>query len=135
MMNNSKIISDPPRGFAGIIQNPLCSLNSNEQFKKRYNNTNMKILLNPTNLNHAALIIISQGQIQVKSVENKPKENLDKNQTGWDAFLEMRSEVFLGLAMNRLSLVSVLIKWMRGEIRMKGILKLMVLLKIFKLLN
>lgn len=134
-MIDSNLISDKGRGFAGIIENALKPLNSNQQFIDQFADKNAVILLNSFNLNHAALIILNEGKIQVKSVENKPRENLEKEKIGWDGFLEMDSATFLGLAMNRLSLLSIVKKVLKGEVKMKGLRKLIILLKVFKLLS
>ena len=134
-MNTSTIINEEARGFAGIIKNALLPLNSNPVFKEKFSSISLKILLNASNLDHAALIIINKGEIGIKSVKNKPPGNLDQNLIGWDAFLEMNSELFLMLAMNRLSLLGVMRNWMAGKIKMRGLRKLLTLLKVFKLLS
>ncbi|MEJ2251373.1 MAG: hypothetical protein P8Y97_17190, partial [Candidatus Lokiarchaeota archaeon] len=122
-------------GFAGIIQKALDPLNFNSKFKNQFLDTHTNILLNAYNLNYAALISINQGQIIVKGIKNKPKINLNKNALGWDAFLEMDSSIFLALAMNRLSLFGIIKYWIQSKIKMKGLRKLLVLMKVFKLLG
>lgn len=123
------------RGFAGLINSVLTPLNVNDKFKEKFKNTNVKILLNAVNLKYAALIIVDHGNVEVKSILNKPKENLKKKRLGWDAFLEMDTQIFLAIAMNRISLLGVAKKWLFRKIKMRGIRKLLNLLKMFKLLT
>ena len=123
------------RGFAVLINSILTPLNENKKFQEKFGNLNVKILLNALNLNHAAIIIVDNGLVRVESIPNKPKENLKKRKVGWDAFLEMDTQTFLALAMNRLSLFGVAKKWLTRKIKMRGIIKLLILLKIFKFLT
>lgn len=123
------------RGFAVLINSILTPLNENKKFQEKFKNLKVKILLNALNLNHAAIIIVDKGLVRVESVPNKPKENLKKRKVGWDAFLEMDTQTFLALAMNRLSLFGVGKKWLTRKIKMRGIIKLLILLKIFKFLT
>ena len=123
------------RGFALLINSILIPLNDNRKFQEQFEKYNIKILLNASNLNHAAIIIIDKGLLRVESIPNKPKENLKKRKVGWDAFLEMDTQTFLALAMNRLSLLGVTKKWLTREVKMRGIRKLLILLKIFRFLT
>ena len=123
------------RGFAVLINSILTPLNENKKFQEKFKNLKVKILLNALNLNHAAIIIVDKGLVRVESVPNKPKENLKKRKVGWDAFLEMDTQTFLAIAMNRLSLFGVAKKWLTRKIKMRGIRKLLILLKIFKFLT
>ncbi len=123
------------RGFALLINSILTPLNDNRKFQEQFEKYNIKILLNASNLNHAAIIIIDKGLLRVESIPNKPKENLKKRKVGWDAFLEMDTQTFLALAMNRLSLLGVTKKWLTREVKMRGIRKLLILLKIFRFLT
>jgi hypothetical protein len=122
------------RGFALLINSILAPLNDNRKFQEKFGNVHAKILLNASNLNHAAIIIIDEGKLRVESIPNQPKENLKKRKIGWNAFLEMDTQIFLALAMNRLSLIGVAKKWLTREVKMRGIRKLLILLKIFRFL-
>jgi hypothetical protein len=133
-MIESKNENKKIRGFAILINSILTPLNDNEKFKEKFGNTNVKILLNALNLNHAAILIVDKGLIKVESIPNKPKENLKKRKVGWDAFLEMDTQTFLAIVMNRLSLFGVAKMWLTRKIRMRGIRKLIILLKITKFL-
>ena len=122
------------RGFAVLIKSILTPLNENKGFQDKFRNINTKFLLNASNLSHAAIIIVDKGFIRVESIPNKPKENLKKQKVGWDAFLEMDTQTFLAIAMNRLSLFGVAKKVLTRKIKIRGIRKLLILLKIFRFL-
>ncbi len=134
-MIESKEENKKVKGFAILINSILTPLNTNEKFQEKFGNTNVKILLNALNLNHAAILIVDKGLIRVESIPNKPKENLEKRKVGWDAFIEMNTQTFLAIVMNRISLFRVAKMWLTRKIRMKGIRKLFILLKIIKFLT
>ena len=123
------------RGFAVLINSILSPLNENKRFQEKFGNLHVKILLNASNLNHAAIIIVESGLLRVESVPNKPKENLKKHKIGWNAFLEMDTQTFLAIAMNRISLLGVAKLWLKHKIKMRGIRRLLILLKLFKFLT
>lgn len=134
-MSESNIIIDKARGFAGLIENVMGALNDNPNFKEEYKNIQRKYLINASNLDFAALVIIDKGVLSVKSVPNKPKTNLKKKIIGWDGLVSMDSQTFLGLAMKRTSIIKIGLKWIFGDVKLKGILKLLPMLKLFKLLQ
>ncbi|MBA7690636.1 hypothetical protein ES703_99167 [subsurface metagenome] len=123
------------RGFAVLINSILTPLNENKRFQNKFQNVSTRILLNASNLKYAALIVINHGFVRVESIPNKPKGNLKKRKVGWDAFLEMDTQTFLAIAMNRLSLLGVAKKWLTGKVKMRGIRKLLNLLKMFRFLT
>ena len=133
-MSEVKVENKKVRGFAGLVNNMLAPLNENEKFKEKFQNIDVKILINAVNVNFAALIIIDRGKLKVESIPNKPKENLRKKNAGWDAFIEMDTQIFLAFVMNRISLFGIAKKWVTRKIRLQGIIKLLNLLKLFKLL-
>jgi hypothetical protein len=47
----------------------------------------------------------------------------------------MEAQIFLALAMKKLSLIGILKKWIAKKIKMKGIRKLLIFLKILKFLE
>jgi len=122
------------RGFAGLIHAILTPLNEKEKFKEKFANSQVKILINATNLNYAALIIIDKGTIDVKSIPNKPKENLNKDIVGWDAFLAMDAAIFLAFAMKKLSLPGMGILVLKREVKLKGLRKLIAMMQMMKIL-
>ena len=123
------------RGFAALLNSILTPLNENKKFQEKFRKVDTKILLNASNLNYAALIIIDHGFIRVESIPNKPKANLKKREIGWKAFLEMDTQTFLAMAMNRLSLIGVAKKWLVHKVKIRGIRKLLILLKVFRFLT
>jgi hypothetical protein len=135
MMGESNQENKKIRGFAVLINSILMPLNKNKKFQEKFGNLNVKFLLNASNLNHAAIIIVEKGMVKVESIPNKPKENLKKQKVGWNAFLEMDTQTFLAIAMNRLSLFGVAKRWLSRKIKMHGIIKLLILLKIFRFLT
>ena len=134
-MSENSIINPNARGFAGLIKNIMEPLNENAEFREQFNKFNRKFLINAQNLDHAALISLNQGMLKVESVPNKPESNLYKDTIHWDAFLSMDSPVFLALAMNRISIIGIGVRWIMRKVKMKGILKLLLLLKIFNFLK
>jgi hypothetical protein len=134
-MSEIKIEKKKIRGFAGLIENIMLPLNENPNFKVDFKNTVRKFLINAPNLNYAALVSIDKGHLKVESVENKQKSNLSKNALGWDGFISMDSQIFLVLALDRISIVAIGLKWLTGKVKMKGIRKLLTLLKVFSLLK
>ena len=123
------------RGFASLINSVLVPLNENSKFQETFKNTDAKILLNASNLNYAALIVIDHGSVNVKSIANKPITNLKKKKTGWNAFLQMDTQIFLALAMNRISILGVAKLWITRKIKIRGIRSLLLLLKMLKILT
>jgi len=134
-MDKNSLIDPNARGFAGLIKSIMEPLNENLEFKEKFKNLDRKFLINASNLDHAALISVNQGILKVESVPNKPESNLKKKLIGWDGFISMDSQIFLALAMNRISIVGIGIKWILGKVKMKGILKLLALLSIFEFLK
>ena len=122
------------RGFAGLIYSVMMPLNEKEKFREKFAKTQLKIIINASNLNYAALMIIDKGTVDVQSVPNKPKENLSKDNVGWDAFLEMNAAVFLAFSMKRLSLPGMAKLVLKREVRLKGLRKLMALMQMMKIL-
>ena len=134
-MEHSNQKNSQTRGFGILIKSILTPLNDNKMFQEKFKKTEVKILLNASNLNHAAIIIIDKGIVRVKSVPNKPKGNLKKEKLGWDALLEMDTQTFLAIAMDRLSLFGVAKLWLTRRVKMRGIRKLLILLKVIKFLT
>lgn len=134
-MDKKSIVNPNARGFAGLIKSIMEPLNENLEFKEKFKKLDRKFLINASNLDHAALISVNQGILKVESVPNKPESNLKKKLIGWDGLISMDSQIFLALAMNRISIVGIGLKWILGKVKMKGILKLLALLSIFDFLK
>ena len=134
-MNKNDLINPKARGFAGLIKKIMEPLNQNQEFKQKFKDLNKTFLINASNLNNAALITINEGSLRVESVPNKPASNLKKKNIGWDGFISMDSQIFLALAMDRITIFNIIAKWLVRKVKMKGILNLLALLKIFELLK
>ena len=134
-MSDSSVIMEKPRGFALLIANVMNPLNENPNFKKMFKNTKRKYLINASNLDYAALISIDRGELTIQGVPNKPNTNLKKKVSGWDGLVSMDSQTFLALSMKRISKIKVGLKWIFGNVKMKGLLKLLLMLKLFDLLQ
>ncbi len=134
-MSDSKLISDQARGFAGLIASVMGPLNENPKFQEAFKNTQRKILINATNLNHAALLIINKGTLKIESIPNKPKSNLKKKEAGWDGYVAMDTMLFIGLAMRRVSIIKLGLNMLMGKVKVRGIFKLLSMLKLIKILT
>ncbi len=132
---SENLISSKPRGFAALIEKIMSNLNDNSKFKENYKKEKLIYVINASNLNHAGLVIIENGTITVKSIPNKPKTNLSKKKLKWDGLISMDSQIFLGLAMDKISVIGIGVRWLTGKVKMKGLFKLLKLLKIFEMLK
>ena len=134
-VNGPAVTLKEQRGFAGLIANVLKPLNENPNFKKVFEEIQRKFLINATNLKYAAIITLEKGNITVESIQNKPTNNLTKKKIGWDAYIGMDAQLFLAIVMKKLSLIGIFKKWIAKKIKMKGITKLLIFLKILKFLE
>ena len=134
-VNEPNTVLKEQKGFAGLIANVLKPLNENPNFNKAFKEIQRKFLINATNLKYAAIVTLEKGSITVESIQNKPTNNLSKEKIGWDAYIAMDAQIFLALAMKKLSLIGILKKWIGKKIKMKGITKLLIFLKILKFLE
>ncbi|MFX1269746.1 MAG: hypothetical protein ACFFAK_17440, partial [Promethearchaeota archaeon] len=65
--------------------------------------------------------------------ENKPKENIKKKVVGWDGLLQAKTEIFVDLLGGEdISMGSIVGKVLTGRIKIRGIKKVLVLLKLFE---
>jgi len=110
-------------------------LNKDPKFKQAFKNTKLIILINATNLHYAALLTIDKGSLKVEGIRNEPKLNLKKEATGWNGYVAMDTQIFLGLATKRISFLKLGLKILRFEVKMRGIFKLLALLKLIKILT
>ncbi|HME54843.1 MAG TPA: hypothetical protein VKM55_21745 [Candidatus Lokiarchaeia archaeon] len=130
-MENKQGIQLVPRGFAGVIARQVEPLNSSPAFKQAFKNAKpLRILLNATNADHAALIVVENGNIHVEGIPNKPTSNLARKNTRWDGFLSCTTRTFLELALGRLPIVKMLTKLLSGEIKITNIVKVLQFQKI-----
>lgn len=134
-MTESDLVIKEPRGFAGLIANIMNPLNNDPRFKQAFKNTKRIILINATNLHYAALLTIDNGSLKVEAIRNEPKSNLKKKVVGWNGYVAMDTQIFLGLATKRLSIIKLGVKILTSEVKMRGIFKLLALLKLLKILT
>jgi hypothetical protein len=134
-MNENTIINPNARGFAGLIKNLMEPLNGNPDFEVKFRKVKKKFLINAPNLQYAAILTVNEGKLKVESVPNKPDSNLSKEKIHWDGYISMDSQIFLALAMNRISMMGIIVKWISKKVTMKGILNLLIVLKIFNFLK
>lgn len=123
------------RGFAKVISQNLKPLNEVEEFKEKYKDTDLKILLNAVDGRYAALIKIKDGKVEVDGIKNDKKENLTQDALGWDGKLATTTELFFKLATGELSTLSIIGKIITRKIKIKGISKVLVLTDLFSLLG
>ncbi|MHA2007302.1 MAG: hypothetical protein ACXABO_14730 [Promethearchaeota archaeon] len=122
------------RGLPGIVSRLVEPLNENGEFKERYRNTKVRVLLNAKDGKYAALIIINNGTIHVDGFKNKPKVNLKKKVAGWDGLIQAKTATLLELVESKkISISKVVGKIIIGKIKIRGIKKVLVLLDLFKL--
>ncbi|MFX0074970.1 MAG: hypothetical protein ACFE96_05975 [Candidatus Hermodarchaeota archaeon] len=134
-MTESNVILNEPKGFAGLIANIMNPLNSNPNFVQAFRKTKRRILINATNLRYAALLTIDKGTIKIEAIRNEPESNLKKKVSHWDGFVAMDTQLFLGLATKRISILKLGLKMLRFKVKVRGILKLLTLLKLLKILT
>jgi len=121
------------KGFAKVVAKEVEVLNTIEQFKEDYKDSELKILLNPKDGKYAALLVIDKGKIYVESIENNPKENIKKKNVGWDGLLGAKMQFFVDLlGGGDISMGSIIWKILTFRIKIKGIKNVLTLLKLFE---
>jgi len=123
------------RGFAKIISQQLEPLNNVDEFKEKFKDTDLKILLNAVDGRYAALIKIKNGEVEVDGIKNKNKEDLTQEVLGWDGKLATTTELFFKIATGELSTLSMIGKIITRKIKIKGISKVLVLSDLFAMLE
>ena len=121
------------KGFAKVVAKEVEVLNTIEQFKEDFKDSELKILLNAKDGKYAALLVIDKGRVYVESIENEPKENIKKKNAGWDGFLEAKMELFVELlGGGDISMGSIIWKILTFRIKIKGIKNVLTLMKLFE---
>jgi hypothetical protein len=121
------------KGFAKVVAKEVEVLNTIEQFKEDFKDSELKILLNAKDGKYAALLVIEKGKVFVESIENNPKENIKKKNAGWDGLLQTKTEVFVDLlGGGDISMGSIIWKILTFRIKIKGIKNVLTLLKLFE---
>ncbi len=122
-------------GFAGVIDKFFNPLNNIEEFRERFKDTNLKILLNAIDGRYAALVKISNGNIEVEGYKNKERENLKRDILNWEGKLETTLHLFLKIANGELSTLSIIIKLIMRKIKIKGVKKVLILKDLFSFIK
>lgn len=122
-------------GYAGIVSNILFPLNENRRFQRHFRHKNLRFLLNSPGWVYAALVIIEKGTIRVEGIKKKPAENIHRDVLRWDGYLEMDILLYSAVLTKRKSLIEVAKAWLKGEIRLKGMLSLPDLIRLFRCLS
>ena len=121
------------KGFAKVVAKEVEVLNTIEQFKEDFKDSELKILLNAKDGKYAALLVIDKGKVYVEGIENNPKENIKKKNAGWDGLLQTKTEVFVDLlGGGEISMGSIIWKILTFRIKIKGIKNVLTLLKLFE---
>ena len=124
-----------PIGYAGIVSNILLPLNDNRRFQRHFRHKNLKFLLNCPDWVYASLVIIEKGTVRVDGIKNTPKENIHRDVLQWDGYLEMNILLYSAVLTRRISLIEMAKAWLKGEIKIKGILALPNLIRLFRCLS
>jgi len=121
------------KGFAKVVAKEVEVLNTIEQFKEDFKDSELKILLNAKDGKFAALLVIDKGKVYVEGIENNPKSNMSKKALGWDGLLQTKTEVFVELlGGGDISTGSIIWKILTFRIKIKGIKSVLTLLKLFE---
>ena len=138
MVSKEELKEKGLRGFPKVVYTQLAPLNDNELFKEKYKDTSLKVLLNPNDQLKAALIIFENGTADVKEYKkSEPTMNLSKRKTliGYDAMLQVSTQMLLDIVSGNLSVVKLLKDDIKDKnVKVKGRLKLLKLLKASNLL-
>ncbi len=120
------------RGFASVISHLLEPVNNKERFKDRFKDyNNFRLLLNAKDAKYAALIIVDKATLKVEGLRNDDKAVLKKLKKECDGFLEMSTNLFLDLAMGKLSKGAMAKKAATRKIKVKGMKNVVILSKLF----
>jgi hypothetical protein len=122
-------------GYAGIVSNILYPLNENRKFQKYFRHKKLKFLLNSPGWVYAALVIIEKGTIRVEGIKNRPAEKIHRDVLRWNGYLEMDTLLYSAVLTKRKSLMELAKAWLKGEIRLKGMLSLPYLIRLFRCLS
>ena len=139
MVSKEELKEKGLRGFPKVVYTQLAPLNDNELFKEKYKDTSLKILLNPNDQLKAALIIFENGTVDVREYKkSEPTMNLVKRKKliGYDAMLQVSTQLLFDIVSGKASVVKLMKDDVKDKnIKVKGKLKLLKLLKAFSLLK
>lgn len=119
------------KGLAGVLWQFLEPLNFNEEFKQKFQDTQLIILMNPKDQKWAALLKIQNGTIDIEGIRNDKETIKDLK---LDSLFEAPAETFLNMFSEGLSAGTLMKKWITGKVKLRGLRKMMALKAIFELL-
>lgn len=106
-------------GFASLMHNQFVRpLKDSEKFKERYKDVNLQLFFNITDATHSAVLILKSGTINIKSIAQADKSELEKARNQCDAKIETDMKTFV--SMNDLSTLKTLGKIFSGKLKIKG---------------
>ena len=121
------------RGLAGVISKLVEPLSEDQKFKETFSDIEVKVLLNATDGEYAALIVIDKGTIHVEGYKNNPKKNLKKKVIDWDGLLQTTTPIFIKfLRSNEISIKKFIGKVLTRKIKIRGIKNVLMLRKVFR---
>ncbi|HMF33288.1 MAG TPA: hypothetical protein VKK79_17820 [Candidatus Lokiarchaeia archaeon] len=118
------------RGFAGLIRDQLGRVNTIQQFKERFADTDLKFLLVATDMYPGALAHIDHGELKFSAVPESECKKWKK--TGAQGLLQCTTEQFMNIAMGKLDPAKA---WLHRQIKLRGPRKLLLFNKVFAILS
>ncbi len=132
-MTESKPKRKRLKGLAANLQKRTEGVNESEEFKKLTKNVTVKLLLNPTDARHAALVTIDKGTLTLESMLNKDEEALKKKVLGWNGKMATDLRTFLDYGAGAIGLGKLFIKILTGKVKVRGLLFFVLLEKCFSM--
>ena len=124
---------DDIKGFVKIIWQQLIPLNDNPKFRSRFRDEDLTFIINIIDGDYAALIKIKEGIVNVESIKNGDNEYMKKlyKKHNTDGMLQTSLATLLKIADGDLSMLAMLKKIIKGQMKVKGIRKLLLLESLF----
>ena len=122
------------KGIAGVIWRMMSPLNENEKFKRNFAETTANILLIAKDQKYMAMVKVNKGTLEV---DDHPynKETVKSLKKERDGLFKADTETLMKLAMGEMGIGKLVVKWITRKVGLRGIRKLIVLYKLFTLLE
>jgi len=117
-------------GYAEIIRNVLMPLNVNEEFQKKYGAVKKRFMIDSPHWKLAARLTINKGTLLVEGIEKFPDELFLKSKLQCDASVEIPSLDLLLFVSGYISLIGLMIRVLKGTIKIRGFFNLITLMKL-----
>lgn len=108
-------------------------LNKSEYFKDKYGQDDATYLLVATDEKYAARLTVREGQVSVENVLNEPAE-LKAATKEVQSMIKCTFDTFLAIASGKISTMGLLKMLVTGKLKIKGLGKLMRMLKYFNVI-